>query len=156
MLSRKRYEDIFSAWNGQEEETGCSVSISRNGAPCTCVFDGDILRTHLFTAEQFSNVLRLMALGWDPEWGVATSHEVRALVCQASDAVKVGWVMYLAHRRGSVPPLPEPVRVEPVGEQGSLIVLTPEPFTASNPAHVDLAREVRERFDRAGLLIRPE
>ncbi len=64
----------------------------------------------------------------------------------------VGWVTYLARHRGTVPPLPAPVRIEPVEGKGTLIVLTPERFTASNPEHVALAERVRELLDRAGLL----
>jgi hypothetical protein len=44
------------------------------------------------------------------------------------------------------------VRVEPVEDKGTLIVLTPERFTAANPAHVELAQRVRGLLDRAGLL----
>lgn len=66
--------------------------------------------------------------------------------------VQIGWVTYLAHRLGVVPPLPAPVRIEPVEDKGTLIVLTPERFTASNPEHVALAERVRELLDRAGLL----
>lgn len=63
-----------------------------------------------------------------------------------------GWVTYLSCRRGTVPPLPAPVRVEPVEELGTLIPLTPERFTAGNPAHVELASQVRQILDQAGLL----
>jgi hypothetical protein len=44
------------------------------------------------------------------------------------------------------------VRIEPVEDKGTLIILTPERFTASNPEHVALAERVRELLDRAGLL----
>jgi hypothetical protein len=59
--------------------------------------------------------------------------------------------MYLSRQRGEVPPLPEPVRIEPVEDKGSLVILTPERFTVSNPAHVALADQVRDLLDRAGL-----
>ena len=66
--------------------------------------------------------------------------------------VLVGWVTYLSRRRGTVPPLPAPVRVEPVEDLGTLITLTPERFTVSNPDHVKLANLVRNTLDQAGLL----
>lgn len=66
--------------------------------------------------------------------------------------VLVGWVTYLSRRRGTVPPLPAPVRVQPVEELGTLITLTPERFTVDNPAHVELASQVRQLLDQAGLL----
>jgi hypothetical protein len=63
-----------------------------------------------------------------------------------------GWLMYLSRRRGEVPPLPAPVRVEPVEDQGSLIVLTPERFNTDNPEHVALADQVRALLEQAGVL----
>lgn len=47
--------------------------------------------------------------------------------------VWLGWVTYLARHRGAVPPLPTPVRIDPVEDKGTLIVLTPERFTVANP-----------------------
>jgi len=60
--------------------------------------------------------------------------------------------MYLSARRGTVPPLPSPVSIELVEDKGTLIILTPERFTAANPEHVALAERVGEVLDRAGLL----
>ncbi|KFE60946.1 hypothetical protein DB31_4570 [Hyalangium minutum] len=60
--------------------------------------------------------------------------------------------MYFSRLRGTVPPLPAPVRIEPVEDKGTLVILTPERFTVSNPEHVALAARVHELLDRAGLL----
>ena len=60
--------------------------------------------------------------------------------------------MYFSRQRGTVPPLPAPVRVEPVEDKGTLVILTPERFTVSNPEHVALAARVHELLDGAGLL----
>ncbi|WP_163787318.1 Imm52 family immunity protein [Myxococcus vastator] len=67
-------------------------------------------------------------------------------------ALRIGWVTYIARQRGKVPPLPAPVRIEPVDDEGALIVLTSERFTASNPDHVASAERVTELLDRAGLV----
>nr|AHE14561.1 hypothetical protein asmbl_5 [uncultured bacterium] len=42
--------------------------------------------------------------------------------------------------------------IEPVEDLGTLVVLTPERLTASNPAHVELGRQVFDRLNRAGLM----
>ncbi|HEX8706340.1 MAG TPA: immunity 52 family protein [Myxococcaceae bacterium] len=102
-----------------------------------------------------TEVLRAIVTAWDPDWGVAMSHAHRDLIEDTRSKVPTGWVTYLSHLRGRVPPLPAPVRIEPVGDLGTLIILTPERFTASNPEHLALAERVRERLDRAGLLQRP-
>ncbi len=99
-------------------------------------------------------VLRALATAWDPDWGVAMSHDHREIIEKKCPDVLVGWGTYLSRRLGRVPPLPAPVRIEPVGELGSLVILTPERFTASNPEHLALAERVRERLDAAGLLLR--
>jgi hypothetical protein len=60
--------------------------------------------------------------------------------------------MYFSKGRGAVPPLPAPVRMEPVEDKGTLILLTPERFTVSNPEHVGLAARVHTLLAEAGLL----
>nr|WP_255662352.1 immunity 52 family protein [Myxococcus sp. RHSTA-1-4] len=94
-----------------------------------------------------------MALAWEPDWAMATSRDHRDLLSGEGDTgTFVGWVTYLSRRRGVVPPLPAPARIEPVEERGTLVVLTPERITASNPAHVALGKRVHELLDRAGLM----
>ncbi|MBN1205921.1 MAG: immunity 52 family protein [Myxococcaceae bacterium] len=110
----------------------------------------------MLSATALGQVLASMALAWDPDWGVASTTHAMELIpkAQKGDA-RVGWITYFAHRRGTVPPLPAPVRIEPVGSLGTLITLTPERFTASNPEHIALGLRVRELLDRAGLLRPP-
>ena len=107
----------------------------------------------VLTAPVLTNVLRAMALAWEPDWAVALSYMHRDTADKDREAnVWPDWVTYLARRRGTVPPLPAPVRIERVEDKGTLIILTPERFTAANPEHVALAARVRELLDRAGLL----
>lgn len=107
----------------------------------------------VLTATVMTNTLRAMALAWEPEFGVATSHAHRdMLVDRKGVGTFVGWVMYFSRQRGAVPPLPAPVRVEPVEDKGTLVILTPERFTASNPEHVALAARVHDVLHGAGLL----
>jgi|GEM_PF-5833796 len=53
-----------------------------------------------------------------------------------------------------VPELPAPVRVEPVDDKGSLVILTPERLTPSKPEHVALAQHVQQLLEAQGLLKR--
>jgi hypothetical protein len=104
-------------------------------------------------APMLASILRAMALAWEPGWGIATSHAHRDMVTErATVGTFVGWVMYFAHGLGVLPPLPAPVRVEPVEDKGTLVILTPERFSASNPEHVALAARVHEVLSHAGLL----
>ncbi|NPC69991.1 hypothetical protein HPP05_09575 [Corallococcus exiguus] len=107
----------------------------------------------IFTASVLIEVVRSMALAWEPDWAVAMSRTHRELDdADGKSDMWLGWVTYLARQRGTVPPLPAPVRIEPVKDKGTLIILTPERFTASNPEHVALARRVRELLAQAGLM----
>lgn len=107
----------------------------------------------VLTAHVMTEVLRAMALAWDPEVGVATSDLHRDTAWNRPPiGTFTGWVTYFSRERGTVPPLPAPVRIEPVEDKGTLVILTPERFTASNPEHVALAARVQELLDRAGLL----
>jgi hypothetical protein len=148
-------------WNGGGGQEDVWLRIACGGyveqLPNSCTLrapdEGSIGERVLSTSFQ-THVLRAIAIAWDPDWGEALSEAHRDLMKDKRD-VLVGWVTYLSRRMGRVPPLPAPVRIEPVGELGSLIILTSERFTASNPEHLELAQRVHEHLDRAGLLQRP-
>nr|WP_244219764.1 immunity 52 family protein [Corallococcus interemptor] len=107
----------------------------------------------MISAPVLTHAVRSMALAMDPDWAVAMSQAYRELDDPDNKTnAWVGWVTYFSKQRGTVPPLPAPVRIEPVEDKGTLIVLTPERFTVSNPDHVALARRVRELLTRAGLI----
>ncbi|WP_398577221.1 immunity 52 family protein [Stigmatella hybrida] len=150
----------FHLWTGdsREETSGVDGNCGHSSLhlPSTCVlrpYDEGPLGERVLTAPVMAGVLRAMALAWDPEWGVATSEAHRDSVTEkAKPGTFVGWGMYFSRLRGKVPPLPAPVRIEPVEDKGTLVILTPERFTASNPEHVALAARVHELLDRAGLL----
>ncbi|NNB92922.1 hypothetical protein HI113_03225 [Corallococcus exiguus] len=121
----------------------CVLSLPSKGASAERVL----------TASVLTNVARSMALAWEPDWAVAMSHAHRDMDEGGDKAdIWLGWVTYLSRHRGTVPPLPAPVRIEPVEDRGTLIILTPERFTVANPEHITLARRVRELLARAGLM----
>lgn len=150
----------FGAWNGAQGEDSTGIRFHCGSAarrvPDSCVLtppSEGTLAERMLTAPVMSRVLRSMALAWEPEWGIATSEVHRDEVLKtATPGTFVGWVMYFSRRRGPVPPLPDPVRVEPVAGLGTLVILTPERFTASNPQHLALASHVHTVLDGAGLL----
>ena len=150
----------LAAWNGEPQgnATGillrCGLASTIVGNSCTLnpPRQGPVAQ-RVADAEVMTRALRAMALAWEPEWGIATSHIHRAEVLKAAEpGTFVGWVMYFSRSRGTVPPLPAPVRIEPVEDKGTLVILTPERFTATHPAHVALAASIQERLGEAGLL----
>jgi hypothetical protein len=150
----------YHLWTGDnlEETSGVDGACGSGDPrpPSTCVlkpFDEGPVGERVLTAPVMAEVLRAMALAWEPEWGVATSYAHQEMITKGDfPDTFVGWVMYFSRLRGTVPPLPAPVRIEPVEDRGTLVILTPERFTASNPEHVALAAHVHELLERAGLL----
>jgi len=114
------------------------------------------LRERILSAPLLAEVLTSVATAWDPDFAMVSSSEMVDLVRKRKGEVRVGWLTYLSRRLGTVPPLPAPVRIEPVGALGWLLVLSPEPMSANNPEHVAFTARVRELLDRAGLIQRPD
>jgi hypothetical protein len=132
------------SWSQFPAANSCVLDLPTEGA------DAD----RVLTAPVLTNIVRSMAVAWEPDWAVAMSHTHRVAVDAEEGIANIwlGWVTYLARHLGTVPPLPAPVRIERVEDKGTLIILTPERFTAANPEHVALAKRVRELLSRAGLL----
>ncbi len=149
----------FAAWNGESEASSvvslsCGSNSPHVGDRCTLTppSKGPVAE-RLLSAAVLAEALRAMALAWEPDWGIATSSAHRDLVSEFADPGSfVGWVMYFSRTRGVVPVLPAPVRIEAVEDKGTLVILTPERFTVSNPEHVSLASRVHELLEQAGLL----
>ncbi|QRN97577.1 immunity 52 family protein [Archangium violaceum] len=157
--------DGFSlgAWTGHAEDgRGGMVSLTCGDAsgayPNCCLLylprtEVEPEGPRVVAAPVLVNVLRAMVLAWEPLLGVIATDEFRhALRPRRDPRGFSGWLMYLSRTRGEVPPLPPPVRVEPVEDKGTLIVLGPERLSASNPEHLSLGRKVQEVLDSKELL----
>jgi hypothetical protein len=159
---RKPMEDMgfrVGLWNGEQGGNDAWLSTSCGGyweqVTNTCLLKAPYEgpgSERVLTAPFQAQALRAIATAWDPDWGVGISDAHWDIIKAKCPDVRVGWVTYLSRRLGRVPPLPAPVRIEPVEDKGTLVIVTPERFTASNPEHVALAERVRELLDRAGLL----
>ena len=148
-------------WNAKKERTRVEVRCGgySPGATNSCLLsppEEGVVRERLLRAAVLTEVLTSVVLAWDPDYAMASSSEMVDLIQKRKREVRVGWLTYLSRRLGRLPPLPAPVRIEPVGELGWLLVLSPEAMTASNPEHVAYTARVRELLDRAGLIERPE
>jgi len=149
-----------SAYNDGTGQDFVSLSMNcgsyANGLSNACVLslpsEGENAE-RIIAAPVLSEVVRGMALAWEPDWAVAMSHAYRDMDDrQGKSDMWLGWVTYFSRHRGTMPPLPTPVRIEPVEDRGMLIILTPERFTVANPEHVALAKRVRELLSRAGIM----
>jgi hypothetical protein len=152
-------ESVYNAKKGPTSLSFHCGAYTPWGGPNSCLLlppnEGPV-RERLLSAPVLAEVLTSMATAWDPDFAMATSDPMLDHVEKRKWEVRVGWLTYLSRRLGQVPPLPAPVRIEPVGTLGWLLVLSPERMTASNPEHVAFTVRVRELLDRAGLIERPE
>lgn len=164
----RMFEDLgfrLNGWNGADDHEASSFNI-RAGLYAerivnACVFylpnagpdnkEGPNAQ-RVLTATVLSGLVRAMAVAWEPEWAIAASNSYEDLLPKPQLTRRLGWVTYYSDQVGRVPPLPAPVRMERIDDKGTLLVLTPERFTATNPEHVALANRVGELLDRAGLL----
>jgi hypothetical protein len=118
------------------------------------------LRSEGLTARrllQTGKLIELCALAartWELSYGWIVPDEYADRMPEALQRRKdpTGWMIYLSRRRGRIPALPAPVRVVPVDDLGSIVVVTEEPFRPDNPEHVERADRVFERLDCAGLM----
>ncbi|WNG54368.1 hypothetical protein F0U59_05915 [Archangium gephyra] len=164
-VGREVIEDLgFSqmVWNAKREATEIHLSCGKYspwGGPNLCLLyppRQGAVRERLLRAPVLAEVLTSMVTAWDPDYAMVGSSQMVDLVEKGGSEVRMGWLTYLSRRLGKLPPLPAPVRIEPVGTLGWLLVLSPEPMTASNPEHVAFTARVRELLDRAGLIQRPQ
>ena len=151
----------FSAWTGHEEDEhggmvmlSCGSAVTPPSNNCLLYLPKEEPGTErVLTPFTLAKVLRAMVMAWEPDWAVVTSDDLRDTLSETSRAgTFVGWWTYVSRSRGEVPPLPEPVRVQPVEDKGTLVLLTPERLTASNPNHVALARRVQDVLLARGML----
>lgn len=153
---------LVGLWNGASDNAesagltiDCGSYAPRPGVN-SCVIDlpyGGPVAERLLRVSVLRAVMECVVSAWDPDWAAVMSRSYQKLVpFPPANAPRMGWLAYLSRRRGVVPPLPLPARVVPLGTHGSLVLLTDERFTASNPAHVEVAKQVRSMLDGAGLL----
>lgn len=164
-FSKKKYQAgrdgfSFSAWTGHLENQGGMVLLGCGGdaevAPNSAFlhFPSEPPgRDRLVTLPVLTEVMRALLLAWEPDWAVATPRDFREHLSPTRlPGTFVGWMTYFSRQRGEVPALPEPVRVEPVDDKGTLVILTPERLSAANPEHVALGQRVQKLLEERGLL----
>ncbi|WNG50440.1 hypothetical protein F0U60_44660 [Archangium minus] len=162
---RRKYNEgafgfSFGAWTGHEENgRGGMVMLSCGSdvvpPPNSCLLYLPKVEPEagrVLTESVLIELMRAMVLAWEPDWGGVISNAYQELRNNPVGYPRTGWLMYLSRRRGEVPSLPAPVRVEAIEDKGSLIVLTSERFTVSSSEHVNLADQVRALLEQAGLM----
>mgnify|MGYP001767594193 CR=1 FL=1 len=152
-----------SFWNGESGDRSAGMSIRCGGyasseqawLPNACIVDlpsrGDG-PTQAMTGTALVELMRILGDCWDPDWASAVSRLYQQLrPVPPIGAPEVGWATYFSERRGPIPVLPPLAKSTPLSA-GTVVILTEEPFTTTNPVHLSVASEVEEGLRRAGLL----
>jgi hypothetical protein len=165
-FGKKKYQMFrngfsFAAWTGHVEQDQGGMVMLRCGGNAEAVPNSVLLyfpveppgKERLLTLPVLTGVMRAMVLAWEPDVGVITSNAFHDAMRPEGDTREfAAWLMYLARDRGALPPLPSPVHAEPVEDKGTLVILTPERLSASNPEHVALGHRVQAILDAKDLL----
>ena len=147
-------------WNGEKDDESVSLLVScgiystavSNVCSLTLPAAGPA-RDRILCAPVLTEIIECMVDAWDPDDGLVGSHQYGDLRSDyAYGSPGIGWLIYISHRLGTVPPLLAPSTITRLGNKGSLITVTPDLFTASNHAHVEAADRVAAALKRAGLL----
>jgi hypothetical protein len=150
----------FGAWTGHEAQDQGAMLMLGCGSKAEVapnflwLFLPEEAQGHeqLLSAPVVAGAMRAIAVAWEPEWAVATADGLWDELSGGSQlGCFVGWMTYFSRGRGEVPALPAPVRVEPVGDKGALVTLTPERLTPSNSEHVALAWRTQRALEERGL-----
>jgi hypothetical protein len=167
-FARKKYQVgrdgfLLGAWTGHVKQDQGGMVMLGCGGDAEATPNSVILyfpveppgKERQLTVPVLTGVMRAMVLAWEPDVGVIVSDAFRDHVSEIGHpGLFVGWLTYYSRQWGEVPPLPAPVRVEPLEDKGTLVVLTPERLSPSNPEHVALAWRVQNLLEERGLLRR--
>jgi hypothetical protein len=164
-FGKKKYQSgsdgfSFAAWTGHVKQDQGGMVMLRCGSRAEVApnflwifLPKEALgQEHMLREPVVAGTLRALAVAWEPEWAIATADGLWDELSGGSRlGCFLGWMTYFARERGEVPALPAPVRVEPVEDKGTLVTLTPERLTPSNPEHVALAWRVQKSLEERGL-----
>jgi hypothetical protein len=156
----------LGAWNGGSGGGDCGFDFSCGSyasTPAVWIANSWVLSlpyegeasNRLLTIPALLKIVEGMARSLEPDWGVVMSHLYQDMIPDGEPGAPiVGWLTYLNVPEKALPVLPAGVRVVPVPERGSVIVVTEERFTATNPCHVQTADAVARALAEFGLLRR--
>jgi len=146
--------------NKLNKEPGTSISVTCgctvDGVPSCCVIDlpyGSGTGSEVLTTDVLTSIMNCLVSSWNPTWGIVQSGHYRRMIEPSSkQAARIGWLTYLSKSYGTIPSLGNDIQVQEMGQSGSLITLTRERFTVSNPTHLQLAAHASSVLSEAGVL----
>jgi len=151
----KRFPSIRDASYGAMRLRAGTSGTSCNSCELSLAFEGEDYE-RIVNVPMLTRLFHVMVTAFAPQIGktfYGSFYDVVSTVpTHLRTELDVDWMMYFSRAWGTVPPLPAPVRIEPVGNVGTLVILSPSGVSASNPEDVQLGRQVQALLRKAGLL----
>lgn len=144
----------LNVWNGREDDDGANVDILcgcysaavANYCVVELPFDGEVER-RVLRVDTLTCLIRAAVASFEPEW--ASVVPVDRDDEEGGAAPPVGWLTYVRVGESQLPPLPEDVRADSLGADGTLLVLAEDLASASRPDQLERARSIRDALERA-------
>ncbi len=122
----------------------CSPSVNC----CVLNFPNDLTTINdILTSESTIRLVKEVVYAMEPDWAVLNSHNLREYLDPLRVNRYVGVATYLSSRKFPAlrDPFPPSKRID-IPYLGSIILLTEEPFSMSNPQHLAIAKTVTKSF----------
>ncbi len=105
------------------------------------------LRNEFLRLTVLRSVIEAIVVTFDPDFGVATSHQLAEEVEMDDFPISVGWLTYVAHGFASVASVQDLVSIEEIGGRGRLLIVSDAPIAISDRDRVELVRKVAEEIN---------
>ena len=89
----------------------------------------------LLTVNILGNILREAVISWDADWGRVSNWQIHDVLEKPKRKFDVGWLTYITNRKGPLPKISGPARVEALDDRGHVVIATDERFAADNAIH---------------------
>ncbi len=113
---------------------------------------------HRMPVEQFADLLKAMAVGFDALFGFAGGRErpIPPGAIFSDGRPPVGWMTFLHQRYGALPALPEHTAIYPTQGGSIVVALADELYDERSAKHNQVIARVQEALDAASILVTPD
>lgn len=140
---------VIGMWNGDKSRKMVGLSITCGLFATTSGLGGNCVLLDLpedlgglVQCERVENVLTALVKCWEPEWaGVLSLEAMNAREFNAAIPF-VDWMVYVSGMKCENPSLRGIFAVDKVNDQGSIIVVQPNPPQPDNAAHIERVKAV--------------
>jgi hypothetical protein len=121
----------------------CDVTVPQLGGKCLMSAPANSAASEeLATVSLLLELCRTIVGCWDPDDGIVSCNALTEAIEPETMRFNSGWIIYRSSKHGSLPELPDTVRVEPVNSHGYLVVASEDITIPPTPNAIDSVRAV--------------